>query len=131
MINSIILVGRLTRDPELRYTPNGKAVANFTLAVDRPFMGQGGEKQTDFIRVTTWRKLAENCSNYIGKGSLVALKGRLEVRSWENDEGQRRTMAEVVADTVQFLDKKGKKEEQQGIDDLLNGQEITDEDIPF
>jgi len=105
MLNRIVLVGRLTRDPELRYTPNGVPVANFTLAVDRGFTNQQGERQTDFIDIVVWRKLAELCGQYLGKGRLVALEGRLQIRSYETQEGQKRKVAEVVADNIRFLDR--------------------------
>src|SRR5690606_6748936 len=104
-MNHIALIGRLTRDPELRYTPNGTAVAQFTLAVDRPFLNQSGEREADFIPVVTWQRLAETCANHLHKGRLVAVEGRLQIRSYESQEGQRRRIAEVVAGNVQFLDK--------------------------
>jgi single-strand DNA-binding protein len=104
MLNRVILIGRLTRDPELRYTPNGIAVASFGIAVERPFTNQQGEREVDFINIVVWRKQAENCANHLGKGRLVAIEGRLQVRSYENAEGQKRTVSEVVADSVQFLD---------------------------
>lgn len=106
MLNRIILIGRLTRDPELRFTPaNGVPVAQFTIAVDRPFVNQKGEREADFIRIVTWRKLAETCANNLTKGRLVAVDGRLQIRSYEGQDGQRRYVTEVVADTVRFLDK--------------------------
>lgn len=103
MLNRIILIGRLTRDPELRYTPNGTAVASFTLAVNRKF----NKDETDFIDIVVWRGLAENCANYLGKGRLAAVEGRLQIRTYETQEGQKRKVAEVVADDVRFLDKGG------------------------
>lgn len=103
-MNHIILVGRLTRDPELKYTPSGVPVANFDLAVDRPLQ-KDKEKETDFIRIVVWNKLAENCANYLGKGRLIAVEGRLQIRSYEGQDGQKRYVAEVVASEVQFLDK--------------------------
>lgn len=103
MLNRIILIGRLTRDPELKYTPNGTAVATFTLAVNRRF----NKEQTDFIDVVAWRQTAEFCANYGSKGRLVAVEGRLQVRSYESKEGQKRKATEVVADDVRFLDKAG------------------------
>ncbi len=106
MLNRVILIGRLTRDPELKYIPSGIPVASFTLAVDRPFTNKDGEKETDFIPIVVWRKQAENCASYLGKGSLVAVEGRIQVRTYEQ-EGQRRYMTEVVADNVRFLDRKG------------------------
>jgi len=105
MLNTIILIGRLTRDPELRYTPSGVTVAKFTLAVDRGFTNQQGERETDFIDVVVWQSLAENCSNYLGKGRLVAVEGRLQIRSYEDREGVRRKVSEVVARNVKFLDR--------------------------
>ena len=105
MLNKIILIGRLTKDVELRYTESGKAVANFTLAVDRPFKKAQGEKEADFIRIVVWGKQAENCANYIGKGRLAAVEGRLQIRSYDGNDGQRKYITEVVADTVKFLDK--------------------------
>lgn len=104
LLNRIVLIGRLTRDPELRYTTSGIAVANFTLAVDRPFTNQQGEREADFIRIITWRKLAEVCAQNLGKGRLVAVDGRLQVRSYDDQNGIRRQVAEVVAETVRFLD---------------------------
>ena len=105
MYNRIILIGRLTRDPELRYTPSGQPVASFTLAVDRPFKNQNGEKETDFIDIVAWRKLAEQVSQYMTKGRLVAVEGRLQIRSYEAKDGSgKRKVAEVVADGVRFLD---------------------------
>ena len=83
MLNTVILIGRLVRDPELRYTTSGAAVANFTLAVDRPFTNQQGQREADFIDIVTWRKLAETCGNHLGKGRLVAVEGRLQIRSYE------------------------------------------------
>lgn len=104
-LNRVILIGRSTREPELRFTSGGAAVATFTLAVDRPYLNAQGERETDFIRVVAWRKLAETCANYMGKGRLVAVEGRLQVRTYQTPDGQNRTTAEVVADTVRFLDR--------------------------
>lgn len=109
MINRVVLVGRLTRDPELRYTPNGVAVANFTIAVNRPFSNQQGERDADFISIVVWRRQAENVANYVGKGSLVGIDGRLQTRSYDNSEGKRVFITEVVADSVQFLEPKGQR----------------------
>lgn len=103
MLNRIILIGRLTADPQLRYTQNGTAVANFRLAVERPRPNQHGEREVDFIDVVTWQRLAETCANNLNKGRLVAAEGRLQIREYEH-EGQRRRVAEVVADNVRFLD---------------------------
>jgi len=105
MFNRIVLIGRLTRDPELRYIPSGTPVAQFTLAVDRPFRDQQGNRETDFIDVVVWRKLAETTSQYMTKGRMVAVEGRLQIRSYETQDGQKRKVAEVVADGVRFLDR--------------------------
>lgn len=104
MLNRVILIGRLTRDPELRYTPAGVAVTQFTLAVDRPFTSGGGEREADFIPVVTWRQLAETCANYLRKGRLAAVEGRIQVRNYENNEGKRVYVTEVIADNVRFLE---------------------------
>ena len=99
MLNKIILIGRLTRDPELKYIPSGVAVCTFTLAIDRKF----NRNETDFIDIVVWRGLAENCANYLHKGRLTAVEGRLQIRSYETQEGQKRKVAEVIADDVRFL----------------------------
>lgn len=104
MLNRVILIGRLTRDPELRYTPQGVGVTQFTLAVDRPFTSQGGEREADFIPVVAWRQLAETCANYLRKGRLTAVEGRIQVRNYENNEGRRVYVTEVIADNVRFLE---------------------------
>ena len=101
-LNKIILIGRLTADPELRYTPNGAPVANFTLAVDRKF---SKNDETDFIPVVAWRRLAEICNEFLHKGKLVAIEGRLQTRTYETNEGQKRKAFEVVADEMQMLDR--------------------------
>src|SRR5690606_37455282 len=112
MLNRVVLVGRLTRDPELRYTPNGVAVANFTVAVNRPFRNQQGEQEADFINCVTWRKQAENLANYMRKGSLIGVDGRIQTRSYENQEGRRVWVTEVLAESIQFLEyKKDNKNE--------------------
>jgi len=98
-------VGRLAQQPELRYTQNGVAVARFTVAVSRPFTNQQGEREADFIDIVVWRAQAENCANYLAKGRLVGVEGRLQIRSYETAEGQKRRVAEVVADRVEFLDR--------------------------
>lgn len=104
MINSCVLVGRLCADPSLRYTDSGVAVATFTLAVDRPFANQQGERDTDFIRIVVWRKLAEVCANNLGKGRLVGVEGRIQVRNYETEQKEKRQAFEVVADNIRFLD---------------------------
>ncbi|RYM04687.1 single-stranded DNA-binding protein [Sporolactobacillus sp. THM7-7] len=110
MINRVVLVGRLTRNPELRYTPNGVAVTSFTLAVNRPFSNQQGERDADFIPVVVWRRQAENVANYLAKGSLAGVDGRIQTRNYENNEGRRVYVTEVVADSVQFLEPRGARQ---------------------
>lgn len=105
MFNKVILVGRLCNDPELRYTPSGIAVANFRLAVDRQFTNAQGERETDFIDIVAWRQDAEFSANYLGKGRLVLIDGRMQVRNWTTQDGQRRRSVEVVADRVRGLDR--------------------------
>lgn len=104
MLNRVILIGRLTKDPELRYTPSGVAVTQFTLACDRPFTNSSGEREADFIPIVTWRQLAETCANYLRKGRLTAVEGRIQVRSYDNNEGRRVYVTEVIADNVRFLE---------------------------
>ncbi|MEK3756761.1 single-stranded DNA-binding protein [Bacillus sp. FSL K6-6483] len=139
MLNRVVLVGRLTRDPELRFTPNGVAVANFTLAVNRPFSNQQGEREADFINCVIWRKPAENVANFLKKGSLAGVDGRVQTRSYENNEGKRVYVTEVVAESVQFLEPKGSKSQDNtgnqggGYADPFGGGdfEIPDSDMPF
>ena len=106
MINRVVLVGRLTKDPDLRYTPSGAAVARFTLAVSRTFSNAQGERETDFINCTVWRKQAENTANFLKKGSLAGVEGRIQTGSYEGQDGKRVYTTEVVADSVQFLEPK-------------------------
>ncbi|MEC1428708.1 single-stranded DNA-binding protein [Bacillus sonorensis] len=109
MLNRVILTGRLAKDPTLRYTPNGKAVAVFTLAVNRAFTNQQGDRDADFINCVVWRKQAENVANFLKKGSLAGVDGRLQTRSYENQQGQRVYVTEVQAENVQFLEPKGSR----------------------
>ena len=102
-MNKVFLIGRLTRDPELRYTGSNLPVATFSLAVNRNFSNQNGEREADFINVVVWRKQAENCKNYLTQGSQVAVEGRLQTRTYDDNNGQRRYITEVVADNVEFL----------------------------
>ena len=106
MINQAILVGRLTRDPELKYTSDGKAVASITLAVNRQFRNANGEFEADFVPCTLWKKTAENTALYCRKGSVIGLTGRVQTRHYDNSEGKRVYVTEIVADHVQFLSKK-------------------------
>jgi len=110
MMNRVVLVGRLTKDPDLRYTPNGVPVATFTLAVNRPFKNNG-ETEADFINCVVWRKPAENCANFLKKGSLAGVDGRIQTRSYEGQDGKKVYVTEVQAESVQFLEPKGEKKE--------------------
>jgi len=137
MLNKIILIGRLTRDPEMSYTTSGVQKVRFTLAVDRPFKNQQGEKSADFIDVACWRQLAEHCSKYLRKGLMTAVVGRLEIRSFEGQDGQKRRIAEVIADEVRFLEwpKDGAAPQQQNTGFEGFGKELNlddeDNDLPF
>jgi single-strand DNA-binding protein len=104
MINNVVLVGRLTRAVDLRYTSNGTAYASFTVAVERNFKNQNGEKETDFINCVMWRKPAENLANYTKKGSLIGVEGRIQTRNYENEQGQRVYVTEVLAERFSFLE---------------------------
>ena len=106
MLNHIVLMGRLTRDPELRRTGSGIAVASFTLAVDRDYAAQGAEKETDFVDIVAWRNTAEFVSRYFTKGRMAVVTGRLQIRNWTDKDGNKRRSAEVVADNVYFGDSK-------------------------
>lgn len=112
MINRTVLVGRLTRDVELRYTANGNAVASFTVAVNRTFTNSQGEREADFINVVMWRKAAENFANFTHKGSLVGIDGRIQTRTYENDQGNRVFVTEVVAENFSLLEPKSHDQEQ-------------------
>jgi len=131
VLNRIILIGRLVADPQLRYTQSGIAVANFTIAVDRPFLNQAGERETDFIDIVSWRKQAEVVANHLSKGRLVAVEGRLQIRSYDDQNGIRRKAAEVVADQVRFLDRA--RDGSSVLDDDLSAgpPEPEFDDVPF
>lgn len=111
MINNVVLVGRLTKDPDLRYTANGTAVATFTLAVNRNFSNQSGEREADFINCVLWRKPAETLANYAKKGTLLGVTGRIQTRNYENQQGQRVYVTEVVADNFQLLESRAASEQ--------------------
>jgi len=158
-MNRVVLIGRLTRDPELRYTSgNNAAVCNFTIAVDRGFTGQSGEREADFIPVVVWNKQAENVKNYLTKGSQVAVEGRIQVRNYDDQNGQKRYVTEVIANNVEFLGSKnsssntsnntdnveptpydfGDEKEPKGTDvesnpfaDFGSSIEISDDELPF
>lgn len=142
MLNRVILIGRLTRDPELRYTPAGVAVTQFTLAVDRPFTSNNGEREADFIPVVTWRQLAETCANYLRKGRLTAVEGRIQIRNYENNEGKRVYVTEVIADNVRFLESNRSETQNHETRNNTNNNrdpfsddgkpiDIPDDDLPF
>lgn len=107
MLNRIVIIGRLTRDPEVKTTANGNTVAAFTVAVDRAFKDKNGNTETDFIPVVVWHGQAESCGRYLSKGKMVAVDGRMQIRTYEANDGSKRTIAEVVADSVRFLSPKG------------------------
>ena len=113
MINSVTLVGRMTRDPELRRTPQGDAVTSFTLAVNRNYTSRDGQQQADFINCVVWRKPAENVERYCSKGSLVGVEGRIQTRSYDNSQGQKVYVVEVICDSVQFLETRAARERAQ------------------
>ena len=129
-LNRVFLIGNLTRDPELRYIPSGTAVATFGMAMNRVYTTQDGERKEEvcFVDVVTWSKTAENCANYLAKGRLVFVEGRLQFDSWETEDGQKRSKLRVVADRVQFLG--GRRDDEaagaEGKDDFN-----SDDDIPF
>ncbi|NRG44252.1 single-stranded DNA-binding protein [Bacillus sp. CRN 9] len=146
MLNRVTLNGRLTKDPELRYTPNGVAVATFTLAVNRTFTNQQGERETDFINCVVWRKPAENLANYTKKGSLIAVDGKIQTRNYEGQDGKRVYVTEVIAEGIIFLDTKASNnnlsnnnnqsssnQNNSQRDPFANSQpiDINDDDLPF
>jgi len=153
MINRVVLVGRLTKDPELRRTQNDIAVASFTLAVNRPFARNSeSDQQADFIQCVVWRRQAENVAQFVQKGSLVGVEGRIQTRNYDDQDGNRRYITEVVADSVQFLEPKGsnqgyqdnqhqsssqerdyrpRREEPKPKDSSLSDIDIADDDLPF
>ena len=138
MLNKVILMGRLTRDPELRSTPTGVNVVSFTLAVDRDFARQGEEKKTDFINIVAWRNTADFVAKYFSKGQLVAVSGKLQVRSWDDAQsGQKRYATDVVADEVFFAESKKTTSSDNSFDTntfdttSVAGFTTADEDLPF
>ena len=138
MINNVTLVGRLTRDPELKYTTSNVAVATFNLAVNRNFKGANGERETDFINCMIWRKPAELLSEWCKKGNLVGITGRIQTRSYENQQGQRVYVTEVVAESFQILEKKDNAANNASMENQIppsfektNPMDISDDDLPF
>jgi single-strand DNA-binding protein len=128
-MNIAVLIGNLTRDIEMRYTQTGKAVANFTIAVNRPFKNAQGEYDADFIPIVVWDKLAENCANFLKKGSRVGVSGRIQVRTYDDKQGIRRYITEIIANEVKFLDGKEKNDDFNSND--VPGFNQVDVDLPF
>ena len=122
-MNKVVLIGRLTRDPELRYTSSNIPSARFSLAVDRPFTSQSGERETDFINIIVWRKQAENVCNFLDKGSLVSIEGRLQTGNYTDKDGNKRYTMDVVADSVQFLESRAQSQSR--------GQSNSNEPSPY
>ena len=131
MLNKIFIMGRLTRDPELRRTQSGTAVPSFTMAVDRDFKSQSGEKETDFIDVVAWRNTGEFAAKYLAKGRMAAVEGRIQGRDWQDKDGNRRKAVEVVADNVYFADSKRDSKPQESRDDQEFDEIEDDGDLPF
>lgn len=144
MINTVALVGRLTADPDLRYTSNGTAVTSFNLAVNRNFTNQNGDREADFVNCVIWRKAAETLANYARKGSLIGLTGRIQTRNYENQQGQKVYVTEVVCENFQLLESKEINEKRQSQTGNSGGQtqnqqsaqdeqsiDISDDDMPF
>ena len=129
MINRVILTGRLTDNPELKYTTSGNAVATFNLAVNRQFRSQNGEREADFIRCIIWRKSAENFSNFTHKGSLVGIEGRIQTRSYENQQGQRIYVTEVIVDSFSLLEPR--QSNQQGYEGQRPPVDVAEDQLPF
>lgn len=145
MINNVVLVGRMTKDAELRYTPQSQAVATFTLAVNRNFKNQNGEREADFINIVIWRQQAENLASWAKKGALIGITGRIQTRNYENQQGQRVYVTEVVADSFQLLEARQNQNGQgqsgnNAVPDFSrnessfgnsNPMDISDDDLPF
>ncbi len=112
-MNKVVLIGRLTRDPELRYTSSNIPTATFSLAVNRPFLSQNGTREADFINIVMWRKQAETAKKYLTKGSLIAVEGRIQTRNYDGQDGRKVYVTEVVADSFEFLETKGQRAEVQ------------------
>ncbi|HEM3608640.1 single-stranded DNA-binding protein [Streptococcus suis] len=132
MINNVVLVGRMTRDAELRYTPSDQAVATFALAVNRNFKNQDGEREADFVKCVIWRQQAENLANWVKKGALIGVTGRIQTRSYDNQQGQRVYVTEVVAESFQLLESRGQQSNSQDSSfGNSSSMDIQDEDLPF
>ena len=134
MLNKSILIGRLTKNPEIKSLPNGVSCTTFTIAVDRSFTNQQGEREADFLPICTWRGLADNCGKHLAKGRLVAVSGRIQTRTYETSDGTKRYITEIVADEVQFLERA--KEQPQDQAPPIDKPEFvpmdgSDSDLPF
>lgn len=125
-MNKVILIGRLVKDPEMRYTQSGKGVCSFTLAVDRRFSKEG-QQTADFIPIVAWNKLAEICGDNLVKGRRISVEGRMQVRNYDAQDGTKRYVTEVIADEVEFLDSKRDGQAR----DILITKDVPDEEIPF
>ena len=142
MLNKVILMGRFTRDPELRSTPQGISTCAFSIAVDRNFVRQGEERKADFINCVAWRQTAEFISKYFKKGSMVALEGSIQTRSWDDQDGKKRYATDVVVNQVYFAESKRDSQSSMGMDDSFSASDFgslpepispmgTDDDLPF
>ena len=141
MINNVVLVGRMTRDAELRYTPSNQAVATFTLAVNRNFKNQNGDSEADFINCVMWRQQAENIANWAKKGTLIGITGRIQTRNYENQQGQRVYVTEVAAETFQVMESRNNQQGGQSQGGYQSGgqsafgdsqpMDISEDDLPF
>jgi single-strand DNA-binding protein len=133
MVNKAILIGRLGKDPEVRYTPDGTMVTNFNLATDEQWKDKSGEKvqKTEWHRIVTFGKLAEICGNYLVKGKLVFVEGRIQTRSWEDKDGVKRFTTEIVANNMQMLDSKGQAKADSAASDAATPGNVPEDDVPF
>lgn len=138
MLNNVVLVGRMTKDAELRYTPSNQAVATFSLAVNRNFKSQNGEREADFINCVIWRQQAENLANWAKKGALIGITGRIQTRSYENQQGQRVYVTEVVAEQFQLLESRRDRDagqsqgySQSDFSRQAEPMDISNDDLPF
>lgn len=136
-MNKIILSGRLTKEPKVDQTPTGKTVATFSIAVDRPFAAKDGKKEADFINIVVWNKTAELCGNCLDKGSRVLVEGRLQIRSYDGKDGKKKYVTEVIADRVEFIDRKkdsspkGGQQNDPGPMGSFGSEMQFDEEVPF
>ncbi len=132
MYNKVIVIGNLTRDPEVRYTPQGTSVANFSLAVNRRYRtGDENREEVSYFDVVVFGKQAEVCGQYLNKGSMVLVDGRLQQRRWEGDDGKKRSKVEIVGENVRFMPRRSGESGGSGTADVVPPEEITDNDVPF